>query len=99
MNEQLKAIRNEIERRIKEYNAIIESQPDSNLCERYACKWAEGKSLLSFIDSMPEETDNEEPNHPMLSDSLEAAREAANEVYCYTTQTMDDLVGLFLSGA
>lgn len=56
MNEQIKAIRAEIERRIKEYDDIIESQPDSNLCERYACKWSEGKSLLSFIDSLPEET-------------------------------------------
>ena len=51
-----------------------------------------------FIDSLPEETDNEKPNRPTNLDSLEAARDAANEVYCYTTQTMDDLVGLFLLG-
>ena len=55
--------------------------------------------ILSFIDSLPEETDNEKPNRPTNLDSLEAARDAANEVYCYTTQTMDDLVGLFLAGA
>ena len=58
MNEQVKAIRAEIERRIKEYDAIIESQPDSNRSERDAWKWAEDKSLLSFLDSLPEETDN-----------------------------------------
>lgn len=50
-------IRAEIERRIKEYDAIIESQPDSNRSERDAWKWAEDKSLLSFIDSLHEETD------------------------------------------
>jgi hypothetical protein len=62
-------IRAEIERRIKEYDAIIESQPDSNRSERAAWKWAEDKSLLSFIESLPEETDNEEPNRPKLSDN------------------------------
>lgn len=46
--------RAEIDRRIKEYNAIIESQPDSNRAERDAWKWAECKSLLSFLDTLQE---------------------------------------------
>lgn len=48
MNKQVQAIRAEIERRMKEYDAII-------------AKWAECKSLLSFIDSLPDEQQNIEP--------------------------------------
>lgn len=128
MNEQIKAIRAEIE--------LLQEVHERNLkkpMERGRIGYAHGvvaccDRILSFIDSLPEETDNgvdvtdfckpiepgiaqciadhwwemlddEESNRPMNSDSLEAAREAANEVYCYTTQTMDDLVGLFLAGA
>lgn len=50
-------IRAEIERRVKEYDAIIESQPDSNRAERGAWKWAECKSILSFLDTLSEEPD------------------------------------------
>ena len=42
----------EIERRKKAYDAIIESQPGSNRAERAAWKWAECKSILSFIDTL-----------------------------------------------
>lgn len=53
--EMLKAIRAEIERRMKEYDAIIANQDTSMRAERSAWKWAECKSLLSFIDSLQDE--------------------------------------------
>lgn len=50
--ELLNQIRQEIKRRIKEYDAIIESQTDAQRAERDAWKWAECKSLLSFLDTI-----------------------------------------------
>lgn len=49
---QIEQIRAEIERRMKIYDAIIESQPGSNRAEKAAWKWAECKSILSFIDTL-----------------------------------------------
>lgn len=48
-------IRTEIERRMKEYDAIIANQATSMRAERSAWKWAECKSLLSFLDTLPEQ--------------------------------------------
>ena len=51
MTDKVSVIRSEIERRIEKYNEYL----DKVASERTAWKWAECKSLLSFIDSLPEE--------------------------------------------
>jgi len=60
------AIRAEIERRIAEYNKSIErfsTKHKSRNAERDSWKWAECKSLLSFIDSLPDKN-NPDPYNP-----------------------------------
>ena len=72
MNEQIKAIRNEIKRRMEKHWDLLpdaDSPEDdwthNELCELGACK--ELEHLETFIDSLPES------NRPMISDSLEEA--------------------------
>jgi len=63
----VEAIRSEIERRIEKYNEYL----DKVASERTAWKWAECKSLLSFIDSLPEEpSDLEEEINSYYQDNL-----------------------------
>lgn len=55
---QLQAVKAEIERRIREYDKSIEkysNKQKSMKAERDAWKWAECKSLLSFIESLEKE--------------------------------------------
>lgn len=51
----IQAIKAEVERRMKEYDAIIANQATSMRAERSAWKWAECKSLLSFLDTLQDE--------------------------------------------
>lgn len=68
---QTELIKQEIERRIKEYDAIIESQPESNRAERDAWKWVECRSLLSFLESLEKEQDGTlAPDDPATNEEI-----------------------------
>ena len=99
MNEQIKAIRNEIER-LKETHERNLKKP----MERGRIGFAHGvveccDRILSFIDSLPEETDNEEPNRPKLSDNLEEAASEYISTYYAIHHREPDMTSLFIAGA
>lgn len=87
--EQIKA---EIERRMKilREDEVVHQNCTSDFLEGKIYGYEEVLSFLSEFES-------EKPNKYEGLD--EAAEEAATEVYTYTFQGMDDLIGLFKAGA
>lgn len=75
MNEQIKAIRAEI-KRLEEIHERNLGKPMERGRKGHAHGYVDCcDEILSFIDTLLEETDNEAPNRPKLSDNLgEAAR-------------------------